>query len=109
MDFSEASRSTLHAAVRVAREFKGNLHVLFVEDPLLASAAAISPAVSTDLKEELKQFVAATPDLDPPADPILHVTQGQSADESDSSLRWSFSPRRSSHCLTRDAGGCLSA
>ena len=79
VDFSEASRAALHAAVRVARQFSASLHVLFVEDPLLASAAA-SPGV-TDLKEELKQFVAGTPDLDPPAEPTLHVTAGQPADE----------------------------
>jgi len=53
VDFSEASRAALHAAVRLARHFSASLHVLFVEDPLLASAAASSPGV-TDLKEELK-------------------------------------------------------
>jgi nucleotide-binding universal stress UspA family protein len=81
VDFSEASRTALHAAVRVARQFKASVHVLFVEDPLLASAAAISAPAATDLNEELKQFVAETPDLDPPAEPVLHVTTGQPADE----------------------------
>ncbi|HLG57129.1 MAG TPA: universal stress protein [Vicinamibacterales bacterium] len=80
VDFSEASRTALHAAVRVVRQFHANLHVLFVEDPLLASAAVSAPA-STDLKEELRQFVASTPDLDPPAQPVLHVVAGQPADE----------------------------
>lgn len=81
VDFSEASRTALHAAVRVVRQFNASLHVLFVEDPLLASAAALSASASTDLKEELRQFVASTPDLDPPAEPTLHVTTGQPADE----------------------------
>ena len=81
VDFSEASRTALQAAVRVARQFKASLHVLFVEDPLLASAAAISAPATTDLKEELKQFVAATPELDPPVESTLHVTTGQPAEE----------------------------
>ena len=65
IDFSDGSRAALHVAAQFVRQFKAALHVLFVEDPLLASAAASSPGV-TDLKEELKQFVANTPDLDPP-------------------------------------------
>ena len=81
VDFSEASRVALHAAVRVARQFKASLHVLFVEDPLLASAAAIGAPASADLKEELKQFVAATPELDPPGELTLHVATGQPAAE----------------------------
>jgi nucleotide-binding universal stress UspA family protein len=34
-----------------------------------------------DLKEELKQFIHGTPDLDLPVDPVLHVLTGQPADE----------------------------
>jgi nucleotide-binding universal stress UspA family protein len=81
VDFSEASRTALHVAVQVAREFNASLHVLFVEDPLLASAVALGPPQSVDLKEELRRFIAATPYLDPPADPTLHVASGEPAEE----------------------------
>jgi len=80
VDFSEASRTALHTAARVVRQFNAGLHVLFVEDPLLASAAA-GASVSSDLKEELKQFVVRTPDLDLAAAPALHVATGDPADE----------------------------
>lgn len=81
VDFSEASRTALGVAVRFVRQFKAGLHVLFVEDPLLASAAALGAPASRELKEELKQFVVNTPDLDLPADPALHVMTGHPAEE----------------------------
>jgi nucleotide-binding universal stress UspA family protein len=81
VDFSDASRTALQVAVRLVRQFKAGLHVLFVEDPLLASAAAISGVAGTDLKGELKQFVDATPALDLPDEPTLHVTTGPPAEE----------------------------
>lgn len=80
VDFSDASRIALQTAGRVVRQFKASLHVLFVEDPLLASAAAIG-ALGSNLKDELKQFVGATPELDLPGEPALHVTTGQPAEE----------------------------
>jgi nucleotide-binding universal stress UspA family protein len=61
-------------------QFNAVLHVLFVEDPVLASAALIVPG-ATDLKEELRAFVASTPDLDTPSTPVLHVVAGQPAEE----------------------------
>ena len=81
VDFSEASTIGLHVAVRLVRQFKASLHVLFVADPLLASAAAVSAPARTDLENQLKQFVDATPDLDPSGEATLHVTTGQPADE----------------------------
>jgi nucleotide-binding universal stress UspA family protein len=55
--------------------------VLFVEDPLLASAAALEAPACPGLQEELKQFVDDTPDLDLPIDPTLHVATGHPAEE----------------------------
>jgi nucleotide-binding universal stress UspA family protein len=83
VDFSEASRMALREAVRVVRQFKASLHVVFVEDSLLASMAVVgigSPALP-DLKEELQQFIHDTADLDVPADPALHVLTGHPAEE----------------------------
>jgi hypothetical protein len=40
VDFSDASRTALDVAARFVRQFKAGLHVLFVQDPLLAPAAA---------------------------------------------------------------------
>jgi nucleotide-binding universal stress UspA family protein len=51
-----------------------------VEDSLLEWAMASIP-VSSDLTDELKQFVVSTPDLDLPAEPTLHVATGHPADE----------------------------
>jgi nucleotide-binding universal stress UspA family protein len=80
VDFSDVSRTALHAAVQVTREFKARLHVLFVEDPLLSAAAVMAPA-APGLKDELAQFVAGTPDLDPSVQAELHVTAGRPAGE----------------------------
>lgn len=81
VDFSEASRTALHAAVRVVRQFKASFHVLFVEDPLLASAAALGAPAGPGLEEELKEFVVNTPYLELPADPVFHVVTGHPAEE----------------------------
>jgi nucleotide-binding universal stress UspA family protein len=81
IDFSEASRTALREAVRVVRQFKASLHVVFVEDPLLATAAMLGPPALPDLKAEVKQFIIDTPDLDVPADPVLHVLAGHPAEE----------------------------
>ena len=81
IDFSDASRTALREAVRIVRQFNASLHVAFVEDPLLASAAtAVTPALP-DLKGAVKQFISDTPDLELPADPVLHVLTGHPADE----------------------------
>ena len=81
VDFSEGSRTALHVAARFVRQFKAALHVLFVEDPLLAPAAALGAPAAPDLKEELKRFVVNTPQLDLPVDPALHVVTGHPAEE----------------------------
>lgn len=81
IDFSDGSRAALHVAAQFVRQFKAALHVLFVEDPLLAPAAALGVPAGPDLKEELKQFVVNTPHLDLPVDPALHVATGHPAEE----------------------------
>lgn len=80
VDFSETSRTALHTAARVVRHFGATLHVLFVEDPLLASTALLGAPVPSELMEELRTFVNATPDLDLPREPALHVVTGAAAE-----------------------------
>ena len=75
VDFSEASRAAVRTASRFARQFQAGLHVLFVEDPLLAQAEhMVSPP--PDLMGELRAFLAGTPDLDLPGEPQLHLATG---------------------------------
>lgn len=71
----------MHAAVRVVRQFDAGLHVLFVEDPLLASTADTAAPSCPDLTGELKQFIAATPEANCAGPPALHVVAGDPADE----------------------------
>ena len=78
VDFSDASKTALQTAARFARQFKGNLHVLFVEDPLLAQVAhQVTPA--PDLAGELRTFLAGTPDLDVQDGVHMHVATGEPA------------------------------
>jgi nucleotide-binding universal stress UspA family protein len=81
IDFSDGSRRALHVAARFVRQFKAALHVLFVEDPLLAPAAVPGTPAAPDLKEELKHFVVTTPHLDLAVEPALHVATGHPAEE----------------------------
>jgi nucleotide-binding universal stress UspA family protein len=80
VDFSDGSRAALRAAIRVVRHFHATLHVLFVEDPLLASAAVIA-APGNELVQELREFVAATAGRDLPATTTFKVAVGRAADE----------------------------
>jgi nucleotide-binding universal stress UspA family protein len=81
VDFSDGSRTALHVAARFVRQFTAVLHVLFVEDPLLAPAIALDAPAAPDLTEELKQFVVSTLDAELPNDPALHVVTGDPAEE----------------------------
>jgi nucleotide-binding universal stress UspA family protein len=81
VDFSEASRTALHVAARFGRQFKAALHVLFVQDPLLTPATVPGAPAAAGLKEELRQFVANTPQLDLAVQPALHVETGHPAQE----------------------------
>ncbi|MBI3050460.1 MAG: universal stress protein [Acidobacteria bacterium] len=81
VDFSDPSRTALHVAARFVGQFTAALHVLFVEDPLLAPAIAVQAPVAPDLTEELTQFVVSTLDVELPIDPVLHVVTGDPAKE----------------------------
>jgi nucleotide-binding universal stress UspA family protein len=80
VDFSEASRSALRAAARVSRQFTAQLHVLFVEDPLLAQVEH-GASRWPDLSEELKEFLAGTISRDLPTEPRIHLAVGEPARE----------------------------
>ena len=80
VDFSEASRAALREALRVARQFNAELHVLFVADPLLAVAATDDGAPSM-LEGDLRDFVAATANVDEAVQPRLHIAAGRAAEE----------------------------
>ena len=62
VDFSEPSRAALRAAACFARQFKAQLQVVFVEDPLLASVAAQVAPQAADATAEAARFVAETGD-----------------------------------------------
>jgi nucleotide-binding universal stress UspA family protein len=79
-DFSDPSRTALEFAARLARQTGAALHVVHVEDPLLAEAARQSGFdLSKDTAEELGRFLAAvTPAAD--AAPRRHVVRGPAVD-----------------------------
>jgi nucleotide-binding universal stress UspA family protein len=61
VDFSDHSRQALRYAALLARRSRGRLTALFVEDPMLAAAAAVSYDEKTLLEKgrtELRRFVA---------------------------------------------------
>ena len=76
VSFSEPSRAALVLASRLARHCGADLHVLYVEDPLLDAAARhVGIDVARDTERELRRFVA---DAWPAAlcSPRLHVVAG---------------------------------
>lgn len=61
VDFSEASRSSLSFARRLARHCGAELHVMHAEDPLLAAAArSRGMDLASEVRDELRAFAAAT-------------------------------------------------
>jgi nucleotide-binding universal stress UspA family protein len=61
VDFSEPSRVALEFAARLAKQCQATLHILHVENPLLAAAArAEGIEVSREAREELASFTAGT-------------------------------------------------
>ncbi len=91
VDFSAPSRTALEFAARFARHTAATLHVVYVEEPLLAEAARQSGVdLAKDTQEELRRFVAAagaeslSPQLHaltgPTTDRILEVAREQRAD-----------------------------
>lgn len=80
VDFSEPSRTALTFAARFARQTSAALHVLFVEDPLLAEAARQAKLdLAGDAREELSRFVAAAAPLSE-VSTQLHVLTGSPVD-----------------------------
>lgn len=80
IDFSDPSRTALEFAARLARQTGAALHVVHVEDPLLAEAARQSGFdLSKETKEELGRFLASAG----PAtalSPRHHVVTGAAVD-----------------------------
>jgi nucleotide-binding universal stress UspA family protein len=60
IDFSDTSRAALHTAACFARQFKAPVAVAFVQDPLLAAAAAQMDLPSGE--QEVARFIASTGD-----------------------------------------------
>jgi nucleotide-binding universal stress UspA family protein len=89
IDFSESSRGALAMAARLAHDAGASLHVLHVEDPLLAAAASIRGFdLHGDTKAQLDAFIAETPadilrpDTGGPVGPpvAVHVVAGAAGD-----------------------------
>ena len=80
VDFSDPSRTALVFAARLARHAGAALHVLHVEDPLLAEAARQSGFdLSQDARQELDRFLVTAPPT-PGLSPRQHVITGSAAD-----------------------------
>ena len=80
VDFSDASRASLHCAARLAASCGAALHVVHAIDPLLAAAArAHHIALTADTRDELDTFCrdAILPSA---AAPVLHVVIGSAPD-----------------------------
>jgi nucleotide-binding universal stress UspA family protein len=57
VDFSDASRASLHCAVRLAAQWTATLHVMHAIEPLLAAAASTQQLdLEGDTREELRCF-----------------------------------------------------
>lgn len=92
VDFSEPSRVALICAARLAKQCHGQLHVLHVEDPLLAGAARSAGIdLTAETRAELGAFMQrAFPSADwtpshhvvtgSPAEAICHIAERESAD-----------------------------
>jgi nucleotide-binding universal stress UspA family protein len=76
VDFSDASRASLHCAARLARRWGAAFHVIHVLDPLLATAAQMQHIdLAAGTRDELAAFCrgAAVPE---DVVPVLHVAIG---------------------------------
>src|SRR5690349_19756359 len=80
IDFSDASRGSLHCAARLARRWNATLHVMHALDPLLAAAAQTRHLdLFTSTRDELKSFCAGA-GLPDDVIPVLHVAVGEAPD-----------------------------
>jgi nucleotide-binding universal stress UspA family protein len=79
VDFSDASRASLHCAAALARRWSAALHVVHVLDPLLAVAAQMRHIdLVADTRQELLDFCRGIPLAEGRA-PALHVVSGSAA------------------------------
>jgi len=80
VDFSESSRSALTFAARLAKHAGARLHVVYAQDPLLASAARSAGIdIDAETRAELTTFMQSAP----PAgewSPFHDVAEGQAAE-----------------------------
>src|SRR5262245_16054196 len=80
IDFSEASRTSLQCAARLAGQWRAALHVVHVLDPLLAAAAETRHiGLVAGTRDELDTFCRDA-GLDRRVVPTLHVVVGAAAD-----------------------------
>ena len=80
VDFSEASRGSLHCAGRLAARWRAALHVVHVVDPLLATAAQMHHIeLLAGTRDDLRTFCRESA-LDDGVEPILHVLIGHAAE-----------------------------
>ena len=78
-DFSDASQPGLLAAARLAQSARAELHVLYVEETMLAEAAKHSGIdIAGTTSDELTTFVGSVLPKGAPA-PRLHVSSGDPA------------------------------
>lgn len=80
VDFSESSRTALTFAARLARHSNARLHVVYAQDPLLASAARHSNIdIEAETRAELSSFMQSA---DPAGDwsPFHEVAEGPAVD-----------------------------
>src|SRR5262245_17615985 len=92
VDFSDPSRVALTCAARMAKQCHAMLHVLHVEDPLLAGAARSAGIdLTAETRSELEAFMQrASPAAEwtpshhvvagSPAEAICHIAERESAD-----------------------------
>ena len=80
VDFSDASRASLHCAATLARRWGATLHVVHALDPLLATAAQTRHIdLVAGTRDELGDFCRGIPLAEGTA-PVLHVVTGPAAD-----------------------------
>lgn len=77
VDFSDGSKAALALAARLARQSHAELHILHVEDPLLAAAASERGILlSVETREELARLVEGLPEVKA-CTPQLYVVTGR--------------------------------
>jgi nucleotide-binding universal stress UspA family protein len=80
VDFSDASRASLHCAATLAGRWRATVHVVHALDPLLAAAAQTRHIdLVAGTRDELGEFSRDIP-LAEGAAPVLHVVTGPAAE-----------------------------